>query len=175
MRPEQAGWELGVKVYGMTEIARALGVDPGLVAKWRDRGKLPVADAELALGPVWLAETIEPVLESGGPDRKPPGRRSRGVYMVRARVKVSRFPSVDEAGRGRFNEAMMGGYNRWLAEPGVNWEQHDQAVVWMPVTATDEAEAVDMVKTMIMRRANNLAQVALDEVERLSVERLGDW
>jgi len=64
-----------VKVYGLTEIARALGVDPMLVAKWRERGKLPPADAELSVGPVWLAGTIEPLIENGGPDRKPRGRR----------------------------------------------------------------------------------------------------
>jgi hypothetical protein len=43
-----------VKVYGITEIARALDADPGLVGKWRDRHKLPAPDAELATGPVRL-------------------------------------------------------------------------------------------------------------------------
>lgn len=165
-----------MKVYGMTEIARALGVEPAVVAKWRERGKLPVADTELSLGPVWLAETIEPVLENGGPDRKPPGRRGpRAVYEVRARVKFGRFPSVDEAAQERFRDAMMGGYNRWLVEAGVAWESPGQAVVWMGCTALDEDEAFDLVKSMIMRRANNVARVALDEVRRVKVTRLGDW
>ena len=71
-----------MRAYGLTEIARALGVDPVLVAKWRERGKLPPADAELSVGPVWLADTIEPLLESGGPGREP---RSRGPGHTRSR------------------------------------------------------------------------------------------
>ena len=57
-----------MKVYGITEIARALDTDPGLVGKWRERHKLPAPDAELATGPVWLADTIEPLLAAGGPE-----------------------------------------------------------------------------------------------------------
>lgn len=62
-----------MRVYGIAEIARALGTDPGLVGKWRERHKLPAPDAELATGPVWLAGTIEPLLEAGGPEPKAPG------------------------------------------------------------------------------------------------------
>ena len=57
-----------MKVYGISEIARALDADPGLVGKWRERHKLPAPDAELATGPVWLAGTIEPLLAAGGPE-----------------------------------------------------------------------------------------------------------
>lgn len=46
----------------------ALDTDPGLVGKWRERHKLPAPDAELATGPVWLADTIEPLLAAGGPE-----------------------------------------------------------------------------------------------------------
>lgn len=48
------------KVYGITEIAQALGVKRQTVAQWHHRGKLPPADEELSMGPVWFAETIEP-------------------------------------------------------------------------------------------------------------------
>jgi hypothetical protein len=56
-----------MKLYGIAEIARALDTDPGLVGKWRERHELPPPDAELATGPVWLANTIEPMLTAGGP------------------------------------------------------------------------------------------------------------
>ena len=74
-----------MRAYGLTEIARALGVDPVLVAKWRERGKLPPADAELSVGPVWLADTMKPLLESGGPGHKPRGRRPRTYVQARSR------------------------------------------------------------------------------------------
>jgi predicted site-specific integrase-resolvase len=47
-------------LYGIAEIARALGVSRGLVAQWHKRGKLPEPTARLASGPVWTAKTIEP-------------------------------------------------------------------------------------------------------------------
>ena len=47
-----------MKVYGLTEIARALGVDGVLVAKWRERGKLPPAEAELSVGPKSLVTQL---------------------------------------------------------------------------------------------------------------------
>jgi hypothetical protein len=47
-------------LYGIAEIARALGVSRGLVAQWHKRGKLPEPTARLASGPVWTARTIEP-------------------------------------------------------------------------------------------------------------------
>jgi hypothetical protein len=76
-----------------------------LVAKWRERGKLPPADAELSNGPVWLAETIEPLLEAGGPERR--SRRRSGTYEVRALVALGRFPVLDTAAKQRFDEVMV--------------------------------------------------------------------
>ena len=163
-----------MKAYGLTEIARALGVDPMLVAKWRERGKLPPADAELSVGPVWLAGTIEPLIENGGPDRKPRGRRP-GTYEVQALVKLGRFPAVDTAAQLRFDEAMVGGYNRGIGKPGVTWQNSGQALVTMGCMAADDDEAFGSVKSMIMRRANNVALVAVEDVERVGVTRLADW
>jgi hypothetical protein len=162
-----------VKVYGLTEIARALGVDAVLVAKWRERGKLPPADAELSNGPVWLAETIEPLLESGGPDRRP--RRQPGTYEVRAMVKLGRFPALDAAAQRRFDDVMVGGQNHWIGDPGVVWQDSLRATVTMGCMAADDDEAFGTVKSMIMRRANNVALVAVEDVERLAVTRLADW
>jgi hypothetical protein len=48
------------RLYGIAEIAEALGVSRGLVAQWHRRGKLPVADTELRMGPVWSGRRIEP-------------------------------------------------------------------------------------------------------------------
>lgn len=47
-------------VYGIAEIAQAIGANRHTVAKWNERGKLPDPDDRLASGPVWLARTIEP-------------------------------------------------------------------------------------------------------------------
>jgi hypothetical protein len=160
-----------VKVYGLTEIARALGVDAVLVAKWRERGKLPPADAELSVGPVWLAGTIEPLLESGGPDRKPRGRRP-GTYEVEALVALGRFPALDAAAQQRFNEVMVGGHNRGIGQPSVVWRGPLRAIVTMGCMAADNNEAFGTVKSMIMRRANNVALVAVENVERVQVTPL---
>ena len=46
-------------IYGVTEIAQALGVSPDLVRKWRERGKLPEPSAELTAGYVWQGTEIE--------------------------------------------------------------------------------------------------------------------
>jgi len=166
--------EAAVKVYGLTEIARALGVDPVLVAKWRERGKLPPADAELAVGPVWLAGTIEPVLEDGGPGRKLQGRRT-GMYEVQALVRLGRFPAVDDPARQRFDEVMLGGHNRGIGQPAVTWQSTGQALVTMGCVAAGYEEAFGSVKSMIMRRASNVALVAVEDVERFAVTRLADW
>ena len=48
------------RFYGLTEIARASGIDRRLLALWLQRGKLPEPDARLAMGPVWTAQRIEP-------------------------------------------------------------------------------------------------------------------
>ncbi len=39
----------------------------------------------------------------------------------------------------------------------------------------NDDEAFDSVKSMIMRRANNVALVAVEDVERVEVTRLADW
>jgi hypothetical protein len=49
-----------MKLYGIAEIAEALGADRYTIAKRYSRGKLPEPDARLAMGPVWAAKTIEP-------------------------------------------------------------------------------------------------------------------
>ena len=62
-------------IYGIAEIADALGVGRQLVAAWRRRRShgMPEPDAELASGPVWMGHTIEPWIDglpvrpSGGP------------------------------------------------------------------------------------------------------------
>jgi helix-turn-helix protein len=48
------------RMYGIAEIADALGVPRNTVAQWRIRGKLPPATEYLRTGPVWDAKTIEP-------------------------------------------------------------------------------------------------------------------
>ena len=51
-------------LYGLSEIAEALGENYQTVAKWRARGKLPRPTAELAMGPVWWGRVIEPWIEA---------------------------------------------------------------------------------------------------------------
>jgi hypothetical protein len=53
------------KLYGIAEIAEALGLTRQAVTVWRKRGSwgLPEPDAELSSGPVWQGETIEPWLK----------------------------------------------------------------------------------------------------------------
>ncbi len=68
---------MGRELYGIAEIADALGLTRQAVTVWRKRGSwgLPNPDVELASGPVWRSVTIEPWLESqrsrltGGADR----------------------------------------------------------------------------------------------------------
>lgn len=48
------------RLYGLGEIADAIGVPAPTVTVWRNRGKLPRPDAMLRMGPVWTARTIEP-------------------------------------------------------------------------------------------------------------------
>ena len=51
--------------YGIAEIADGLGLSRQLVAVWRRRRShgMPDPDAELASGPIWRAETVEPWIE----------------------------------------------------------------------------------------------------------------
>lgn len=48
-----------MKLYGLTEIAQAVGAKPRTVSMWLARGKLPEPTARLAMGPVWTAQAIE--------------------------------------------------------------------------------------------------------------------
>jgi hypothetical protein len=99
-----------------------------LVAKWRERGKLP-ADAELSAGPIWLAGSIELLLENGGPALKPRGRRS-GMFQVQALITLGPFPAIDALARQRFDEVMVGGQNCGVGQLGVAWQAPAQTPRW---------------------------------------------
>lgn len=67
------------QLFGLTEIADALGADPAIVRVWYHRKKLPSPTEQLATGPVWFRADIEPwitaVIERGGrPPELPRGR-----------------------------------------------------------------------------------------------------
>jgi hypothetical protein len=70
---------------------------------------------------------------------------------------------------------MVGGQNRGIGQPGVNWQGPLRANVTMGCVAADDDEAFGTVKSMIMRRANNVALIAVEDVERVEVTRLADW
>jgi hypothetical protein len=61
-----------MKLYGIAEIAEALGVDRYLVAQWYRRARsgtaggmdLPEPSQVLYMGPVWTHQTISPWLRS---------------------------------------------------------------------------------------------------------------
>jgi predicted DNA-binding transcriptional regulator AlpA len=48
------------RLYGIGDIAAALGMRAQTLAQWHRRGKLPPADATVSGRPVWYAATIEP-------------------------------------------------------------------------------------------------------------------
>lgn len=80
-------------IYGIAEIADVLGVGRQLVAAWRRRRShgMPEPDAELASGPVWLGQTIEPWIDglpvrpSGGP---PPVTEAEIRQLVRRLLRL---------------------------------------------------------------------------------------
>lgn len=158
-----------MKVYGATEIARALGVEPALVSKWHARNKLPAADAELTFGPVWLAETIEPVLAVGGPPRKTPGGRMAS-YAIRARMTAGPYPQVTNEQRDQFAAAIVGSYNRYLGLPEVRWENDSQALVLLRTKAPDRETAEGATKSMIMANATRMAAINVHDVEIVEVQ-----
>lgn len=53
-----------MKLYGVQEIADALGVPRGTVSQWLKRGQMPEPDARLAMGPAWTAKRIEGWIEA---------------------------------------------------------------------------------------------------------------
>lgn len=163
-----------MKVYGITEIARALGVDPVLVSKWRERSKLPPADAELSFGPVWLAESIEPFLEEGGPEPKSPGLRHK-KYAVSATMLAGSYPPVTAKHRKRFTSSIHQLYSRGLLSPEVEWQGQDRAHVRIGCVASSPQEAARVTSTIIMRRAQFDAQIGVRDVDIVDVEALGDW
>ena len=154
-----------VKAYGIAEIARALGEDPGLVGKWRERHKLPAPDAELATGPVWLAETIEPVLAAGGPQPKAPGRRLR-KFEVTARMTAGLYPSLTNAHRSHFQAAIAATHRTSdLRSPTVLWDMLDEAIVTIECEASDSSAAAETVRSIIRRAAEFVAQIGVREIE----------
>jgi hypothetical protein len=160
-----------MKVYGISEIARALGEEPGLVGKWRERHKLPAPDAELATGPVWLAETIEPLLAAGGPEPKAPGKRRRR-FRVAARMYAGLYPRMDNARRSSFQAAIAATHRTgYLAQPEVVWDMLDEAAITMECIAADSAEAAQTVTSVIRRNAELVAQIGVRDIDIIEISQ----
>ncbi len=51
------------RIYGIAEIAQALGVRRQTVAQWHKPGQLPPTTEDLAMGPVWMGQDIQPWLD----------------------------------------------------------------------------------------------------------------
>ncbi len=162
-----------MKIYGISEIARALDADPGLVGKWRERHKLPTPDAELATGPVWLAETIEPMLAAGGPEPRPPGKRLRR-FEVTARMTAGLYPSLTDARRSSFQAAIAATHRTgYLKQPTVLWDMLDEAVITIQCEAHEPAAAAETVSSIIRRNAEYVAQIGVREIEIINVSHCG--
>jgi hypothetical protein len=153
-----------VKAYGIAEIARALGEDPGLVGKWRERHKLPAPDAELATGPVWLAETIEPLLAAGGPQPKTPGKRLR-TFEVTARLTAGLYPRLTNDHRSNFQAAIAATHRTSnLKPPAVVWDMLDEAIIRIECEACDSSAAAETARSIIRRAAEFVAQIGVREI-----------
>jgi len=162
-----------VKVYGITEVARALDADPGLVGKWRERHKLPAPDAELATGPVWLADTIEPLIAAGGPGPKAPGKRLR-KFEVTARMTAGLYPSLTNTRRSNFQAAIAATHRTgYLKPPAVRWDMLDEATVTIECEAHDPSTAAETVRSIIRRNAELVAQIGVREIEVVEVSPAG--
>jgi hypothetical protein len=158
-----------MKVYGIAEIAWALDADAGLVGKWRERYKLPAPDAELATGPVWLAETIEPVLAAGGPEPKAPGQRL-SKFRIIARMTAGLYPGVNDQRRSSFQAAIAatrrtGCFNH----PTVQWDMLDEATITIECEAHDRAAAAEIVRSVIRRNAELVAHIGVREIDILDI------
>jgi hypothetical protein len=162
-----------MKIYGITEVARALDTDPGLVGKWRERHKLPTPDAELATGPVWLADTIEPLLAAGGPEPKAPGQRLR-KFQVTARMTAGPYPSLTNDRRSSFQAAIAATHRTgYLKPPAVRWDMLDQATVTIECEAHEPSAAAETVRSIIMRNAEFVAHIGVRNIEILNVSPAG--
>jgi hypothetical protein len=162
-----------LKVYGISEIARALDAEPGLVGKWRERHKLPAPDAELATGPVWLAETIEPLLAAGGPEPRPPGKRL-SKFEVTARMTAGLYPSLTDARRSSFQAAIAATHRTgYRKPPTVLWDMLDEAVITIQCEAHDPVAAAETVSSIIRRNAEYVAQIGVREIEVIKVSHCG--
>ena len=162
-----------MKVYGIAEIARALDTDPGLVGKWRERHKLPAPDAELATGPVWLADTIEPLLAAGGPKPRAPGQRLR-AFKVTARMTAGPYPSLTNDRRSNFQAAIAATHRTGhLQPPAVQWDMLDEATVTIEVEAHDPSVAAETVLSIIRRNAEFVAHIGVREIEIVSISPAG--
>lgn len=158
-----------MKIYGITEIARVLDADPGLVGKWRERHKLPAPDAELATGPVWLAETIEPLLQAGGPQPKAPGKRLR-TFEITARMTAGLYPSLTNARRSNFQAAIAATYRTgYLKPPTVQWDMLDEAIIILECEAHDPLAAAETAQSIIRRNAEFVAHIGVREIEIVKI------
>jgi hypothetical protein len=161
-----------VKIYGIAEVARALGADPGLVGKWRERYKLPAPDAELSTGPVWLAETIEPMLAAGGPEPKAPGQRL-SKFKVTARMTAGLYPALTNQRRWNFEAAIAATHRTGYVNPlAVRWDMLDEATVTIECQAHDRSAAAETVRSMIRRNAEFVAHIGVREIDVICVEPL---
>jgi hypothetical protein len=158
-----------LRVYGIAEIACALDADPGLVGKWRERYKLPAPDAELATGPVWLAETIEPLLAAGGPEPKAPGQRlSR--FRITARMTAGLYPALNDQRRSSFQAAIAATHRTgYFDQPTVHWDMLDEATVTIECEAHDPAAAAETVRSIIRRNAEFVAHIGVREIDILDI------
>lgn len=162
-----------MKVYDVAEIARALDTHPGLVGKWRERHKLPAPDAELATGPVWLADTIEPLLAAGGPEARAPGQRLR-KFQVIARMAAGLYPSLTNDRRSNFQAAIAATHRTGhLRPPTVRWDMLDEATVTLECEAHEPSAAAETARSIIRRNAEFVAHIGVREIEIISISLAG--